>query len=124
MIMKLRITLEPLLGPIGGGLGLGAAAAAASAAGAAGAAAAASSVALTTSLEEEEPILLDFKGNISMVLLEEVVVLPATLSDNKNPVAADAMLLLAMTLSLSVCVSLLVILMWQKDKIRLRYVRV
>jgi len=107
MIMKL-ITLEPLLGPIGGGLGLGVgAASAAGAVGASGAAGAASSVALTTSLEEE-PILLDFKGNINMVLLEETeeaVLFPATLSDNKNPVAADAMLLLAMTLSICVCLS-------------------
>jgi hypothetical protein len=84
------------LGPIGGGLGLGAASAAGAAA-VAGAPAAGSSDALTTSLEEE-PILLDLIGNINMVLLEDEAVVAATLSDNINPQAADAMLLLAITI--------------------------
>jgi hypothetical protein len=85
------------LGPIGGGLGLGVAASAAGAAAVAGAPAAGSSDALTTSLEEE-PILLDLIGNINMVLLEDEDVVVATLSDNINPQAADAMLLLAITI--------------------------
>jgi hypothetical protein len=94
-----KLTLEPLLGPIGGGLGLGAASAAGAAAVAGAPAAAGSSDARTTSLEEEEePKLLDFNGNINMVLLEDEAVVAATLSDNINPQAADAMLLLAITI--------------------------
>jgi hypothetical protein len=107
-----KLTLAPLLGPIGGGLGLGAAASAAGAAAVAGAAAAGSSDALTTSLEEE-PILLDLIGNINMVLLEDEDVVVATLSDNINPQAADAMLLLAIiTIVVNVFVCVCVFLFW------------
>lgn len=100
------LTLAPLLGPIGGGLGLVAVSPAGEAAEGA-AASAVSSDALTTSLELA--ILLDFIGNINMLVLEEsddVVLLAATLRDKTNPQAADAMLLLAMDNYRFVCVSL------------------
>ncbi|WP_162001387.1 hypothetical protein, partial [Escherichia coli] len=95
----LRIfTLVPLLGPIGGGFGFGVAAPSAGgvAVEGAAAAAAASSAALTISLEEP----LFFIGNITIVLLEADEFLEtATLGDNTNPDAADAMLQLAMMTS-------------------------
>lgn len=88
------LTLAPLLGPMGGGLGLGASPSAggASAAGGGGAAAAASSEALTTSLE-----LLVLEGKLNMELLEaEDELPPATEGAITNPEAADAMLHVAM----------------------------
>lgn len=90
--------MAPLLGPIGGGLGLGAASPSAGAAVVAAAGgAAASSEARTTSLKLLE--LLFFGGKNSMLLLEPEFTLVATLGVSENPEAADAMLQLAITFS-------------------------
>ena len=86
--------MEPLFGPIGGGLGLGASPPSG---------AAASSAALTTSLE----LLFFFEEKNTMLLLEAELAFPATLGVSKNPEAADAMLQLAMS-SLSLSLSLYV----------------
>lgn len=83
----------PLLGPIGGGLGLGAAASGASVVAAAGVAAL-SSAALTTSLEFHLLLLLLFfeEKNKALLLLVTEFVLVATFGVSTNPEAADAML--------------------------------
>lgn len=80
-------TLAPLLGPIGGGLGLGVSALAGSAVAAGGSV---SSAALTTSLET----LLFWKGKETIWHLT-VVVLEVTFGVTKNLEAADAILQLA-----------------------------
>ena len=85
------------MGPIGGGFGL--ASASAGGVAVAGAAAAGSSEALTTSLEA-----LFFVLNMTTL---EFVVAAATLSDNTNPDAADAMMISPLTLC--VCVVLCVL---------------
>lgn len=84
-------TLVPLLGPIGGGFGAALGASVSSVVVVAAGAAAASSDAFTTSLEL---LLVFFKGKETRPVLEAGVVFP-TLGVNINPVAADAMLQLA-----------------------------
>lgn len=91
-LFQVGLTLAPLLGPIGGGLGFGAWASAGGASGAGGAAAP-SSAALTTRLE----LLLLLGVSIKRELLEPEVVEPPTLGVNTNPEAADAMLQEAMS---------------------------
>ncbi len=86
------ITLVPLLGPIGGGLGLGASPSAGGAAVAGGAAP--SSAALTTSFDVL--LALFFEEKYTMLVLEAEPVWVETLGANANPEAADAMLQLAM----------------------------
>lgn len=87
-----KITLVPLLGPMGSGLGLGGSASAAGLVAAGGAAP--SSAALTTSRELLLALLvLFFKWkNDTLFRLETAAELVGTLGVSTNPEAADAML--------------------------------
>ena len=89
------LTVVPLLGPIGGGLGLATGAGASSlvSAGGAGAAAAGSSEALTTILPD--PNLLEPHGGLNIILVEVFALV--TLGATTNAQAAEAILQLAIT---------------------------
>lgn len=109
ILRTVELTLVPLLGPIGGGLGFVAAAPSGSLVAAAGGTAP-SSDALITNLALFLALLLLFeeKNNILLRLEAEPVLLVATFGVTTNPEAADAMLQLAILLyvlgwSLSLC---------------------